>query len=165
MSSPMDMADRISAFLAEKNLKQVDFARIADIDKGTLSLMLNRTTAPEKAQAGNVMKAARAMGISMEELLTGERPSADAQIQLTNHVKALQIAMRSVVRALDSNIRVVGQAVGSELRAEAAGNPEEGIKPFDARSGLLLEVLSILGQAHLVGEVSAPVSKQSRSAV
>lgn len=156
------VAKTINAYLQAEGLTSAEFGRKTGLKKQQLSLLLNETTNPENMRAGNLYKAAGGMGISMEQLLRGEQPAVSADAQTANHIRALQIVARSIVRALNSNIQVVGQDVGKKLKIDARG--PKGGKPFDTRFGLLNEVLSILGQADLDEEGGDAPPKQAGSA-
>jgi transcriptional regulator with XRE-family HTH domain len=149
LSSYMDnpVATQIRAFLQDRQMNQSEFAKLCGIGKGGVSLLLSATD-PNNMKAGNLRKAAKAMGLSMEQLLIGS-PNAnegrDSIAQFRNDIVALQIVARSLTRAVQRNMQVVGQHLADEIDEETA--PREGAKPFEKDSGLLLEVLSILGRA------------------
>lgn len=153
LSSYMDnpVIRQIRAFMQARSLNQTEFGTLAGIGKGGVSLLLNATTKPENMKAGTLRLAAKAMGISMEQLLTGSPGAAgtvDAEAQFRNDVTALQIVARSLVKALNANMPVVAQQVADAVFSDPVVKPQDATaRPFATDSGLLLQVLGSLGRA------------------
>jgi transcriptional regulator with XRE-family HTH domain len=149
LSSHMDnpVARQIRAHMRAMGMNQTEFGKRAGIGKGGVSLLLSDTTNPKNMKAGNLRAAAKEIGISMEQLLTGQPGEADTVEvvgQFASQVLALQIVARSFAKGLHLNMPGVARDVAVAIMQDA----EAGQGPF-ALDGLLFEVLGSLGQGHL----------------
>jgi hypothetical protein len=170
LSSCMDnpVKRQILEYMAREGIKPAEFSDRSGITPGTLSLIIGnvqgKPTSPEAMKVRTLRQAARTIGISMDQLLTGRPPDVfvDSSAQLENHLTALQIVARSFATALRHNAPGAARDSAAEILKEAEG--KEGEKPFAVDSGLLFEVLGNLGLGHLAAEASAATKKRAGSA-
>lgn len=160
MDSPL--VATVRAYMRQHHLRQADFARLSGVDKGTLNRILVGTTSQDRVTAETLQRIAETVGKTMEECLSGRAKDA-ADPKLRNDLTALQISVRSIAKALYTQMPGVASAFADAIFADVGHLKEETGKVFETDSGLMLEVLQNLGRVQQAAEASSPPSELSDS--
>jgi transcriptional regulator with XRE-family HTH domain len=163
MFSQMDnIAKLLRSHLDERRISADDFAARIGVSRGSVYAWLKPETEKKNMSAENALDLAHELGTTVEELFGRRRRKPFEEAQRDNDIRATQIAIRSLARALAQTIPGAISPLADWIDKEGEGL--DGEPPFATDSGLLLQVLNICGRVPKSAANDAPVPRQVGSA-